>query len=910
MRNPIAGKQYGGNGAAFAAGASHVHGTSKLPVERLTRANREDKGDMSLRTAQAKRSIRGRGTIGVAVLVMALFLSTALPALASKIAVVEYHEGETTTGKISLMDDSTGIVTHVITVSEPKNAPLFSVALSPDERKIAYGDPSTNILHVVNSDGTGDHVVSRNFAPPFPAGPPPPHLGESLSPGVEVDDQKLAWAPDNHTIVYPGELQQLPKTSPKWGLKKIKEDGTGDTQLISGEPGWRPSVSSDGTKVIYTAAFLQYKTGIPVEYVLVARMDGSGNETFGLLLNGKELNGTPVPPPPGVSTIGDGAIAPNGRVYFDVYHKNEGTIDIWSSGLDGSAPQQITHARAGEQFYAPSVSPDGSTVSYLQWEGSSPAIGVMNADGTNQRILAYRKTATGGWLGGVPVYAPGKASDELLAREFMPILRFDSHEQYRPLNVERFLTETYEGLPGEIPWNKVCDRGISGSCHGLAGEASLRQYLPNPSEPKSEHWPYIEINHEKGVYQSPYSECHLEKTYPAYNELGPIKVKTKLLDCDTGPQTAIYYQVVGPSPYSGYKYINYGFFYRNDQGEAEIASHAGDWEGMTIAPSGEGTFAFAQFSQHGEWYSYLRGNLECDEQGEKGGTCGNEVTGYSGLHVMSFPARGTHANYPEREFIPHNNPDGPHDGAALWGANRQETALLPFPPTQPPRQEWSSLSGRWTDWPGHWGESEPNGPLCFTGLCAWSPTSPAAREPNDHGPHFFAPWTAKSGECEAATVEPRACPSRRRVEPPGCRDWFGADVAALACDQRTMRSALRHRRLEHSGRFSLDLVDQRRISATAPGLAQALGRPLRPGERAVFRGAVPAGAEILIRASCGRRRAVFAFEHLRSLPQRAAVVVRRGPDCHPQAFLYGGRTLVRPTWSLGSTFPPSPRDRS
>ena len=65
-----------------------------------------------------------------------------------------------------------------------------------------------------------------------------------------------------------------------------------------------------------------------------------------------------------------------------------------------------------------------------------------------------------------------------------------------------------------------------------------------------------------------------------------------------------------------------------------------------MAPSSTGeTFDFVSFSQHGAFYSYLRGNLSCDEG--KQGSCGTGEEGeVHGTRVSVFPAYGDHANYP------------------------------------------------------------------------------------------------------------------------------------------------------------------------------------------------------------------------------------------------------------------------
>ena len=604
--------------------------------------------------------------------------------------------------------------------------------------------------------------------------------------------------------------------------------------------------------------------------------------------------------------------------------------NIWVANVSptGSAsnPRQVQTLTSQPYTSAmnPSFSPDMKKIVFAGWVGGTPDLFVTNTDGSgsttnltftpsvnenNPRwspdattLCATRITGAGttGESGGIGLYgssgglysqfgigaygqealgcsyrqASGVSNNAYLAAQFMPILDFDSSEKWRPLNVAMFMSEK-DPANGQA-WNKICSATLS--CSGLDGELAMGSYSTTDS--------YISIhrnaNSDPDSYTSPTAACN------------QVVGSTSRHDCDTGPASAIYYHVVGPSP-AGYTYVDYWFFYRYDQGYNDFGNHAGDWEGVTVAPSPTGnTFEFAEFSQHGTWNSFLRDNLECDNA--SGGSCGSEAVGYSGQHVMTFPASGSQANYSRPNSS--GTFDGGNNGAAPWGRNLDTNSTGTCPanvPSSPPNVCGPALiafpatgAQRWTDWPGRWGETTPSG---IAG--ANSPTSPAGATPADHGPHFFAPWSGVS--CDSGAACPAAA---HRRAPMYCNNWFGAGVAAVACQQRRMRGALRKRQLGHRGKFTIRLITQRRRAATAPGLAQVLGRPLRPGERAEVSGTVPRGTELLVRARAGRRLVTAVFDRVGPVHGRATLRVNRTRAGTPAVVLVRGGAQIKPTRTL------------
>jgi TolB protein len=84
-----------------------------------------------------------------------------------------------------------------------------------------------------------------------------------------------------------------------------------------------------------------------------------------------------------------------GRLAFAIWGPTEGYQDIWVINADGSGRARLTH---GLGATAPRWSPDGRKIAYLLTGDThpfEPAIGVMNADGTNP-VMVWREPGTPG----------------------------------------------------------------------------------------------------------------------------------------------------------------------------------------------------------------------------------------------------------------------------------------------------------------------------------------------------------------------------------------------------------------------------------------------------------------------------------------------------------------------------------
>ena len=161
-----------------------------------------------------------------------------------------------------------------------------------------------------------------------------------------------------------------------------------------------------------------------------------------------------------------------------------------------------------------------------------------------------------------------------LAKRFRPILRFDSAEPWRPLNVDRFLDEAALGSP-----QRLCQREIRGAgrCEPVVGHREFDSAISHFRLGGEDRYVDIAGSQPNGLdYRSP-NQC--PRSSP-------------LLDCNRDPGSAIYYDVVGAN---GRYYVDYWWFYRYNDfprlGKAAACTgpirilcsdHEGDWEGVTV----------------------------------------------------------------------------------------------------------------------------------------------------------------------------------------------------------------------------------------------------------------------------------------------------------------------------------------
>jgi Tol biopolymer transport system component len=735
------------------------------------------------------------------------------------------------------------------------------------------------------------------------------------------------YSPDGSKLLVTASRQNTNASSPDYGtyeidLMSVNVDGSGFSVLIRHMDNFVvPSFSPDGTKIVFDNDPTDTAS---LHGLFIANSDGS---TVTGLTDPNAIGDAskPVFSPDGskIAFVDRGYGSPDG---------NYGT-NVWTINADGSDPTPITDG-GNVAFSSVQWSPDGTRLLYeiRNYDGNyNNELASIPGEGPGVQTVLEGPTQNFTNAQDVAASPSGSASfvsdNQYLAAAFQPLLMLDSSEKWRPLNVAMFLSEQ-DPITGQ-PWNQVCSP--SQGCTGLTGDSTLEQYPTSDSHIDIHHDPNAEDV--QNTYTSPNPSC--------ISTVG----STQVLDCGHGPASAIYYHVTGPSP-GGYTYIDYWFFYRNDQGAFDVGKHAGDWEGVTVAPAADGsTFAFAEFSEHGHWESFLRDNLRCDDQGQ--GSCGTEnqvdttpaQPFYVGQHVMTFPAAGSHANYPQPGDTPLT--DNGHDGTVSWARNWDPTtsvlgtcpssvpsdtagvcgpALIAFPATGAQDADWNTGPEQWTDWPGNWGATTGSTPD------ATSPCSPAgAYDPgrcgNDHAAHFFAPWSSDGNQdCPQDPQDQygqplppgTACPAVRRTRsamPLSCTNWFGDEVATLVCDQSSMRAALRSRRMTRRGGFALTLARHPGKAAAAPGLAQLIGPPLRPGGRAFLNGTLPPGTEIAVRANEGWRLDAGVFRQHERFRGLARLIVSRGRGGYPKVTVVEGKHRYVMTVTERRSIRPATRSR-
>ncbi|HWM53860.1 MAG TPA: hypothetical protein VNO20_00500 [Solirubrobacterales bacterium] len=673
--------------------------------------------------------------------------------------------------------------------------------------------------------------------------------GAQASSGIEPARGRIFLSPNGRLMAYQSEVETLsvagvdgsnPQViaSPATGYS-FNSDGTELLMGGSACPGicWinlqtgakkatsiagEPSLSPDGTKVVWVALGLAKKT-TDTENLFVANPDGSGAVQI--------TNFTSKSTPPGV--WGTPQFGPKGIIAF--WGGDIAFTKLWTISSNGTNLEEISEVNPNWFSWTPSG--QINFTHYTSIAGSECGIYTMNPDGSNiSRVpvnseetcfepindkipkAVYRQPAEG-------------SSEDYLAHAYEPVLRFDSSEEWRPLNIDSFFGEEQ---------HQVCE---GESCSLISSAADLNLHTGSNAEINIAG-SYNEAGDEEN-YHSPYEEC----------------TATGLRDCDTGSRSAIYYRIGGT--YGGYQYIDYWFYYRANYFTNQLGWHEGDWEGVTVAPSPtSSTFDYAAFSQHGTFYSYLRDVLRCeDAPGESvpaSETCGTESQ-HTGHRVAVFPANGTHANYTtpcsEQIILVSCSQNGPgsqergYDGADRWGRAFDHTggsgaALLPMPDTG---------KELWSDWPGQWGTDSS------------SPISPALQPVDiecaslDNGEGCVTgPRGEEEGAFSAFAAEPGGTPVSPGLSALRCSSWTGPEVAVTACDPKLLRKAVMAGSVGASGSFDVSVPEGSGVAAEGSGIAQYLDSPLESGDEVKIAGHVTPRSQVVVRVSGHGRQNLVA----------------------------------------------------
>jgi TolB protein len=227
-------------------------------------------------------------------------------------------------------------------------------------------------LYVMNADGSGKRRLARSLG----------NGGLRAAP---------AWSPDGRKLVFAIQARGSAGLCDRAGgcndeIFVINADGSGLRRLTrnavpDGHAAWSP----DGRKI----AFLSWRDGTGAD-VFLMNADGSdqrnltrrpGNE-YGPAWSpdGRAILFSAVPP--GQPLWVGGSSSASGP-YRDVYMVNG----------DGSDLRNLTHTTEAEE-YAAAYAPDGRTIAFAAYDGSSTRIFVINADGSGKRALTPEITET------------------------------------------------------------------------------------------------------------------------------------------------------------------------------------------------------------------------------------------------------------------------------------------------------------------------------------------------------------------------------------------------------------------------------------------------------------------------------------------------------------------------------------
>jgi TolB protein len=279
-----------------------------------------------------------------------------------------------------------------------KSGLLRQARWSPDGSQVAYvGYIGQYELHVMNADGTGDHIVATDATGV---------ISLSKQPWSE-DGSRLAWGPfregniytasaaggDVRRITTDGLQKEPPVWSPSsaqlayaslvpgppvsWELFSARDDGSAPVQITSGgfqnmQPSWSPNGSS--------IAFV--RTVNSVRAIYLVRPDGTElHRVVGF--SGSDAAGEPVWSPDGSKIVYTNNV--NGR---SAPYSAPG-VEIFLVNADGSGERRLTEL-APQFAYdtAPTWSPDGDQILFKRRADLFARLMTMNPDGTCESALS------------------------------------------------------------------------------------------------------------------------------------------------------------------------------------------------------------------------------------------------------------------------------------------------------------------------------------------------------------------------------------------------------------------------------------------------------------------------------------------------------------------------------------------
>jgi TolB protein len=151
-------------------------------------------------------------------------------------------------------------------------------------------------------------------------------------------------------------------------ISAMDYDGFNKQVFASDGPFCRfPQFSPDGRYL----AYVSYKSGVPNVVVRSAS---------GALVGGTSFN----------STTSSPSISPSGQLAFSSAISGDGSMEIYTSNLDGSNSRRLTRTSKAVNI-SPRWNPrTGREIAFISDRGGSPQVYVMDASGSNQRPLIAR----------------------------------------------------------------------------------------------------------------------------------------------------------------------------------------------------------------------------------------------------------------------------------------------------------------------------------------------------------------------------------------------------------------------------------------------------------------------------------------------------------------------------------------
>ncbi|WP_420125938.1 TolB family protein [Longimicrobium sp.] len=222
-----------------------------------------------------------------------------------------------------------------------------------DSATVLY--PPTDVF-VMNADGTG--VQNLTHGPDWDF-----HSSVSVSP----DGGRIAFASDRAT---PGCAQ----------IFTMHTDGSARAQVTTEHCNYVPRWSPDGTRL----AYLSLRAGRVAVFTMNANGTSQRDLSTATLAGAAGCTATQ---PPTVGLLG---WVPGGRVTFYHHRCGVGYRYFVAPGDGTGAVAQLDY-----DAYAAYWSPDGARVAFIDWHGGVLKLHVMNADGSNLRVLTTDEVGDG-----------------------------------------------------------------------------------------------------------------------------------------------------------------------------------------------------------------------------------------------------------------------------------------------------------------------------------------------------------------------------------------------------------------------------------------------------------------------------------------------------------------------------------